>query len=63
RKVLYDWVSNASVLVRFSIRSSAGELELARSGGSCAKGDVDEDGEPCCGLEIFDNNARGSAVG
>nr|GFB80979.1 hypothetical protein [Tanacetum cinerariifolium] len=45
RKVLYDWVSNASVLVRFSIKSSAGELELARGGGSCVKDDVDDDGE------------------
>nr|GEX06771.1 DNA-directed RNA polymerase IV subunit 1 isoform X1 [Tanacetum cinerariifolium] len=59
----YDWVSNASVLVRFSIRPSAGELELARGGGSCVKDDVDEDGEPCCVLETFDNNTRGSAVG
>nr|GFC25704.1 hypothetical protein [Tanacetum cinerariifolium] len=41
----------------------AGELELARGGGSCVKDDVDDDGEPCCVLETFDNNARGSAVG
>nr|GEU97518.1 hypothetical protein [Tanacetum cinerariifolium] len=40
----------------------SGELELPRGGGSCLKDDVDEDGEPCCVLEIFDNNARGSAA-
>nr|GEX06656.1 hypothetical protein [Tanacetum cinerariifolium] len=63
RKVLYDWVNNASVLVRFLIKSSDEELELARGGGSGVIDDVYDDGEPCCVLETFDNNARGSAVG
>nr|GFA33154.1 hypothetical protein [Tanacetum cinerariifolium] len=56
-KVLYDWVSSASVLVRFSIKSS---VELARGRGRGVIDDVDNDGEPCCVLETFDNNARGS---
>nr|GFC70069.1 hypothetical protein [Tanacetum cinerariifolium] len=41
----------------------AGELKLARGGGSGVIDNVDDDGEPCCVLETFDNNARGSAVG
>nr|GFB84791.1 hypothetical protein [Tanacetum cinerariifolium] len=60
RKVLYDWVNSASVLVRFLIKSS---VELARGRGRGVIDDVDDDGKPCCVLETFDNNARGSVVG
>nr|GEY67968.1 hypothetical protein [Tanacetum cinerariifolium] len=40
----------------------SGELELAQGRGSGVIDDVDNDGEPCCVLETFDNNARGSVV-
>nr|GEX97608.1 putative reverse transcriptase domain-containing protein [Tanacetum cinerariifolium] len=43
RKVLYDWVSKASLLVRFSIKSSGGEIELAGGGGTCVEDEADDD--------------------
>nr|GFB72701.1 hypothetical protein [Tanacetum cinerariifolium] len=46
QKVLYDWVTRASVLVRFSIKFSAEErLESARGCRTCMKDEVEDDGE------------------
>nr|GFC75759.1 hypothetical protein [Tanacetum cinerariifolium] len=35
----------ASVLVRFSIKSSAGELDSTRGGGICVEDEADDDDE------------------
>nr|GEZ43747.1 integrase, catalytic region, zinc finger, CCHC-type, peptidase aspartic, catalytic [Tanacetum cinerariifolium] len=38
------YMNMASCLVRFSIKSSAGELESARGGGTCVEDEADDDG-------------------